>query len=116
MKAERFLGGAMVDVEGLTSFEELARVVREHHEVNSLRIRADDIRRIAGAAKDAEPQSESGAGLSELEAPPVSRRDYFAAAALTGLLAKGTPGGAEWYAQQAYEYADAMLAAGKVGP
>jgi hypothetical protein len=39
-------------------------------------------------------------------------RDYFAAAALQGLLsAPGTEGEADEFALGAYEYADAMLAA-----
>lgn len=47
----------------------------------------------------------------------MSRRDYFAAAALTGVLASRTGGvDPEVDAGLAYRYADAMLAAGKVGP
>ena len=47
----------------------------------------------------------------------ISRRDYFAAAALTGILAakKGGWDGPVDDAKKAYQYADAMLAAGKVG-
>jgi len=47
----------------------------------------------------------------------LSRRDCFAAAALTGILASRTGGvDPEVDAGLAYRYADAMLAAGKVGP
>lgn len=48
----------------------------------------------------------------------MSRRDYFAAAALTGILAavKGGWAGPDSHSKLAYKYADAMLAAGKVGP
>ncbi len=44
----------------------------------------------------------------------IELRDYFAAAALTGLLAHTTPKLAEadeWVATSAYRYADAMLKA-----
>ncbi len=50
------------------------------------------------------------------DAPGVSMRDYFAAAALTGLVGRPEPenpndkGTAEDYAECAYAYADAMLA------
>jgi hypothetical protein len=44
----------------------------------------------------------------------ISKRDYFAAAALTGLLSRseGAPDGTDVYASmstEAFEYADAML-------
>lgn len=45
----------------------------------------------------------------------MSRRDYFAAAALTGILSskRGGCDGPLDDAKKAYQYADAMLAAGK---
>ena len=44
----------------------------------------------------------------------VKLRDYFAAAALTGLLADNTSSGSRAdFAKYSYEYADAMLAARK---
>jgi hypothetical protein len=52
--------------------------------------------------------------------PGMTLRDYFAAAALQGLLAhiigvENANGSALKYAECAYEYADAMLAARKEG-
>ncbi len=47
----------------------------------------------------------------------LTKRDYFAAAALTGLAARmGTECGFKHeYAKAAFEYADAMIAASRVG-
>ena len=45
----------------------------------------------------------------------LSRRDYFAAAALTGILANSGQGiGGEYVVQAAYLLADAMIEAGQV--
>lgn len=46
----------------------------------------------------------------------MSQRDYFAAAALTGLLMRNTPLSPGVCAELAYKNADAMIAAGKAGP
>lgn len=55
----------------------------------------------------------------------ISKRDYFAAKALQGMLAEsavnwgtiGTPHNpSDWYATKAYLLADAMIAAGKATP
>lgn len=44
--------------------------------------------------------------------PGMTLRDYFAAAALQGMLANpSVGGGVDAFAESAYEYADAMLAA-----
>ena len=45
----------------------------------------------------------------------MTLRDYFAAAAIQGLIASCSAGGAEWFgntrgAKMAYEYADSMIA------
>lgn len=47
--------------------------------------------------------------------PGLSRRDYFAAAALTGLAARmgAACGYKHQYAKAAFEYADALIAASK---
>jgi hypothetical protein len=39
----------------------------------------------------------------------ITKRDYFAAQALTGLLSRGEPLSAEALAAEAFLYADAML-------
>jgi hypothetical protein len=59
-------------------------------------------------------------GQSMGETQGMSLRDYFAAAALQGLLAhligvENANGNASKYAGRAYQYADAMLAARKEG-
>ena len=45
--------------------------------------------------------------------PGISARDYFAAAAMTGMLSDPDAGEVDWkdLAEEAYEAADAMLAA-----
>lgn len=48
-------------------------------------------------------------GISE-EQEGMTLRDYFAAAALTGLLARKVTAPADSLADQAYELADAMIA------
>ena len=45
----------------------------------------------------------------------MSLRDYFAAAALTGLLSKSLPGSSWYKAQLAYSFADAMIEERKTG-
>jgi hypothetical protein len=47
------------------------------------------------------------------KASGMSLREYFAAAALTGLLASRASGSHGFYAREAYLYADAMLDAVK---
>lgn len=50
--------------------------------------------------------------LTEVLPPPdkLTVRDYFAAAALMGLAARGTPMSAQTAAETAYDSAEAMLA------
>ena len=60
----------------------------------------------------------AGLGMLEEKVQSVgglSVRDYFAAAALQGLLANGYGGSSERASINAYDYADAMLAARKEG-
>jgi len=58
------------------------------------------------------PQETTNADRSVSKWCGINLRDYFAAAALTGLLANETRSGrADEYARDAWEQADAMLAA-----
>jgi hypothetical protein len=53
------------------------------------------------------------------EIPQIGLRDYFAAAALQGLMAAHTSGGClvdDLYAKYAYDLADAMIKAREVKP
>lgn len=54
--------------------------------------------------------SQSTETISVYGPQPISMRDYFAAVALTGVIAKGniTP---DYCAEKSYEYADAMMKA-----
>ena len=49
--------------------------------------------------------------LGELEEPGMTLRDYFAAKALQGFISRGGNYNAEFDADRAYAFADAMLKA-----
>jgi hypothetical protein len=58
------------------------------------------------AAMKKQATQDGGPAFPVQYVPGMTLRDYFASAALTGLVANSIPTGA---AKEAYEYADAML-------